>query len=585
MTGVLDHVRLHLVDNLDTLDECRRWVGERRETPLMADTESGGTSPHRHRWRLGQLGDLHHGWAFPATGWGGAFLELLSSYGGDIGFHNSPYDSQVLEVHGGWKPPWSKIEDTLLMGHIADSLKLGALKPRASIEVDPRAAAGEELMKDGMHRQHWSWDTVPESWAPYWQYGALDPVLTAHMWLKFRPQVAPYWNSYGLERAAARICEGMMMAGMMIDVPFIHDKIARVRAYSDKTMIELRGEFGLDSVNSNDQVGRMLASLGIPVLERTASGKPKIDKDMLATYAAEFPEHRDLFYKIKFCRKAESLVGLLERFLELRGTDNVMHYSIWSSRARTSRMSITDPAMQTFDRDEPILRGAYIPRPGNVLITIDADQIEARLAAHFSGDQRMIFDFHEADRTGAKFFILMAERIYNRTITKKDLEYTWTKNATYAQIYGSGLPKAAATAGVPIAQMSPVYDGFKLLYPGVMRLMNELIRQGKSERRPRVPTLTGRYLYTYKGKEYALLNTKIQGSAAEIMKWGLVKLDAAGFCPYLRLPIHDEVLMEVPAADAEAVLSEASRILTDRENFAVPITWAGSILTDRWVKT
>src|SRR5215469_12515484 len=207
-------------------------------------------------------------------------------------------------------------------------------------------------------------------------------------------------------------------------------------------------------------------------------------------------------------------------------------------------MSITDPAMQTFDRDEPILRGAYIPRPGHALFSFDADQIEARLAAHFSNDQRMIYDFLEADRTGAKFFILMAERIYNRSITKKDLEYTWTKNATYAQIYGSGLEKAAATAGVPIAQMTPVYDGFKLLYPGVMRLMNELIRAGKSERRPSTTTLTGRRLYVYKGKEYALLNTKIQGSAAEIMKWGLVKLDAAGYGPYLRLPIHDEVLLE-----------------------------------------
>ena len=585
MTGALDGVKLHLVNNLTELDACRRWVGERRETPLFADTESGGTSPHRHRWRLGQLGDLHEGWAFPADGWGGAYTELLTRYQGSVGFHNSPYDWQVLEVHAGVKPQWEKTEDTLLMGHIADSLKLGALKPRAAMEVDPRAMLGEKAMQDGMHKQRWSWDTVPVEWGPYWMYGALDPVLTAHMWVKFVPQVAPYRASYDLERTAARICEGMMMAGMMIDVPFIHEKIAKVREYSEKKTAELRSEFGLDSVNSNDQVGRMLASLGIPILFRTSSGKPKIDKDSLASYAAEFPEHARLFYDIRFCRKAESLTGLLGRFLELRGSDDVMHYSIWSSRARTSRMSITDPAMQTFDRDEPILRGAYIPRPGNVLITIDADQIEARMAAHFSGDQRMIFDFLEADRTGAKFFILMAERIYNSTVKKSDPRYTMTKNATYAQIYGSGLEKAAATAGVPIAQMTPVYDGFKQLYPGVMYLMNRLIREGKSERRPRVQTLTGRYLYTYKGKEYALLNTKIQGSAAEIMKWGLVKLDAAGFGPYLRLPIHDEVLMECPREIAADVLSEASRILTDRENFAVPITWAGSILEDRWRKT
>ena len=585
MPGALDGVQLHLVNNLDELDNCRRWVAERRETPLMADTESGGTSPHRHKWRLGQLGDLRHGWAFPARGWGGAFLELLTKYEGPIGFHNSPYDSQVLEVHAGWKPPWPKIEDSLLGGHLHDSLKLGALKPRASIEIDPRANMGEAVMKEGMARQHWSWATVPDTWGPYWMYGALDPVLAAHLWLKFLPAVQQHRVSYDLERTAARICEGMMMAGMMIDVPFINQSIGKINSYHEKAMNRLRMEFSLSSVNSNDQVGAMLSSLGIPILARTAEGKPKIDKETLEMYGAEYPEHSSLFYDIRFCRKAEKLTTLLNRFLELRGSDDVMHYSIWSSRARTSRMSITDPAMQTFDRDEPILRGAYIPRPGNCLITIDADQIEARLAAHFSGDQRMIHDFHEADRTGAKFFILMAGRIYNRSITKKDPEYTWTKNATYAQIYGSGLAKAAATAGVPVAQMTPVYEGFKQLYPGVMHLMNRLIREGKATARPRVQTLTGRWLYTYKGKEYALLNTKIQGSAAEIMKNGLIGLDAAGFGPYLRLPIHDEVLMEVPREIAADVLSEASRILTDRENFAVPITWAGSILEDRWKKT
>jgi DNA polymerase-1 len=198
----------------------------------------------------------------------------------------------------------------------------------------------------------------------------------------------------------------------------------------------------------------------------------------------------------------------------------------------------------------------------------------------------MIADFHAADATGVGFFLIMAEKIYGEPVPKRDPRYNWTKNATYGQIYGGGLEKVAATAGVPVEQMRPVYAGTQQLYPGISQLMNRLIREGKrGSGRPQVRTLAGRRLYADRGHEYALLNYKIQGSAAEIMKRGLVNLDAAGFGPYLRITLHDEVIIEAPKEYAEEMLHTASRILTDRENFAVPITWSGSILPSRWKKT
>jgi len=69
-----------------------------------------------------------------------------------------------------------------------------------------------------------------------------------------------------------------------------------------------------------------------------------------------------------------------------------------------------------------------------------------------------------------------------------------------------------------------------------------------------------------------------------VLKRGLVDLDAAGLGEYLRLDIHDEHLLECPKEDAEDVLRKAEEVLTDRDSFAVPITWSGKILTERWVK-
>lgn len=585
-TGALDGVQLHRVASLAELDACRRWAGERRETPLFADTESAGLDPFRHRIRLAQLGDKRHGWAFPPE-WMGAFRELLLGYEGLVGWHNSPYDQRVCWRWLGFMTPWHKTEDTLLLGHIADSLRLAGLKPRATQEVDSRALRGGQVLEDGMKRQHWTWATVPDDWEPYWQYAALDPVLAAHLWdlPSFRRAREHNRWAYDIERATARICTNMMIAGMAIDVPFVRQHIDEIQAYTERAGGWLRREFGIANVNSSAQVTRAMNEAGVPTLVWTEKGNPCLSKEALKFYRTAFPQHSALFDAVQWCRKGDKLVGsYLSKFLELRGPDDIMHYSIHSCRARTTRMSITDPPMQTFDRDVAAVRGSYVPRPARSFITIDADQIEARLAAHFSADPNMIAEFNRCDQLGLKFFIEMASKIYAEQISKKDPRYTWTKNATYAQIYGSGLEKAAATAGVPVEAMRPAYMGLATLYPNVKRLMDRLIAENKGQR-PKVQTIDGRWLYTFRGKEYALLNTKIQGSAATILKLGLINLDAAGLGPFLRLPVHDEFLLEAPQDMAADVLREAERILTDRENFAVPITWSGDVLTERWVKT
>lgn len=589
MNGALDGVRLNLVDSMDKLWAARCWAGERRPGPLGFDTESGGLNPHRDEHRLTQLGDLRAGWAFP-PGWAGAAAEILSTYPGELVAHNSPYDWRVLSVHQGLTPRWERTHDTLLGGHIMDSIRLAALKPRSAIEIDPRAMAGEKVLEEGMRAQHWTWATVPQNFEPWWTYGALDPVLAAHLWDKWgKSLTGEFSESYELERATARICASMMSTGMLIDRPFIGSKITEMLEFYDKAMAWLRHEFGLTTVNSNDQVGSVLNRIGVPTLVFTDGGKPAIGKEVLKFYASTFPDQAPVIEAIARCRKTDSVVNrYLQKFLAMADGDT-MHYQIWTSRARTSRMSVTDPPMQTFDRDEPAIRGGYIPRPGHVFISIDADQIEARLAAHCSGDAAMIQSFHLADESGIDFFRIMTGQVYQEPpdkISKKDYRRQLCKNSTYGQIYGGGLEKVAATAGVPIDQMRPVYMAFQQLYPGVNRLMNQLIYQGKrGGGRPEVRTMMGRRLYADRGHEYALLNYLIQGSAAEIMKRGLISLDAAGFGPYLRLPIHDEILIEAPQEYAEEMLRVASGILTDRANYAVPITWAGSILPERWKKT
>lgn len=583
MPAPLDDVQLHLVRTLDELWACARWAGERREGPLCADTESEGLSPYHHRMRLVQLGDLRQGWAFPDH-WSGAAVELMSK-APHLLFHNRPYDERVLRRWTGYTIPHERTEDTLTAGHICDSLKLAGLKPRATQEVDPRAALGDQLLHEGMARNGWTWATVPLDWEPFWTYSALDPVLAAHLWQRFAPHVTGrYREAYDLEKAVTRISAQMMDTGMMIDIPFIEDAMRRVSDYHRTALAYLGEAHGIKTVNSGAQVMAALNAAGIPTRVWTNDGRPSIGKEALAFYMANYPGHRDLLQTIKWCRKAGDIQGkYLQKFLDLQ-IDSIMHYTINTCRARTSRQSVTDPPMQTFDRDEPIIRGSFRPRPGHALISIDADQIEMRMTAHFSKDPNLIQDFLDADASGQSFFVLAASRIFGEEVSKKDQRYSRTKNASYGQVYGAGLDRAAVTAGVPVEVMQPVYSGFQQRYPRVGALMNRLIREGKAGGRPYAEAIDGRKLYVRRGHEYAILNTMVQGSAAIVLKRGLVNLDAAGLGPYLRLTIHDEVLLEAPAGEAGEVLRAAEKVLTDRDSFAVPITWSGSILKERWAK-
>jgi DNA polymerase I len=585
MSGALDGVKLHVVRTLDDALACKRWAFERREGPLGFDTESGGLSPHKDRHRLTQLGDLQHGWAIPPA-WFGVANEILREYPGWLAAHNMPYDWRVLAVHQGLVPAWERTHDTLLGGHIVNSVRTAALKPRAAIEIDPRAMAGEKVLADAMHQQGWNWDTVPETFEPWQLYGALDPVLTCHLLARFEPELRKHSDSYMLELATARICANEMLAGMMIDRPFIEAKIAELRQFHDVAMPWLKQHYGITSVNSNEQVGHALNKAGVPTLLLTDGGKPAIGKGALKFYAEAFPHAAELIRGIARCRKTGDMITkYLAKFLLMAGSDDIMHYQIWTSRARTGRMSVTDPPMQTYDRDEPAIRGAYIPRPGHVFISVDADQIEARIAAHLTRDRQLISDLLAADESGQKFFVIMASQIYGETISKSEPRYTWTKNTFYAQQYGSGLDKAAKTADIPVDRMRPVYMGIQRRYPQRQAYMNQLIKDAKAMKIPSCQTLGGRELRADRGHEYALFNYQDQGSSAEVLKQGQVALDRAGYGPLLRLPVHDEFLLECPAEDARDVLHDVSKILTNTTDYVVPITWSGNILEERWVKT
>lgn len=573
----LQNVKLHLVNNIDMAMEFKRWVGDNRRDVLGVDTETSGLRPERDKLRLVQIGDLHTGWAIPWDQWGGVAMEILNSYTDPLVLHNSSFDARFLQTHAGWNPPWERIHDTLTQAHIADPGRPKGLKPLADRLVDPQATAGQKMLSKAMFDNKWDWGNIPVDFPYYWVYGALDPVLTCHIDKKLRPQVG-HIPSYALELSAVRICAEMMLHGVKIDLEHCRTKSTKLREWVVEMRAWAREAYGIKNLTSNKQIVNRLLEEGVKLEKLTKTGQYALDKEVLESIS-----WHPLAKAVGKVRRAEKTCGsYLDHMIEYADENGYVHCNINSLGAVTGRMSITDPAFQTLYRDDEVVRNGVIPSDGNVLVAIDADQIEARLMAHFSEDQGLIDAFHGDD----DFFCTIASMIFNDKVEKGDPRRSLTKNTVYGKCYCAGPEKVAQTAGVSYEVGHAVYDRFDYLYSGVKTYADDIIARGEEERdagrTAYVETPYGRRIPAPYDKVYPLVNYSIQGPAAEILKRGMADIEAAGLSKYLVLPVHDELVFDVPEDIAKDVLRMVEDILTNTEDYRVPITWSGDIYQERW---
>ena len=576
--SVLDHVQLHFVRTLDDALELKRWLGERRRF-LGVDTETGGFDHVRDELRLVQFGDLNHGWAVPYGDWAGFVKEVLETYDEAMVLHNSQFDARFIHTATKQRWKWENTHDTMTMAHLLDPLRPKGLKPLAAAHVDAKAVSAQQMLDDAMATNKWSWATVPVDFPYYWVYGAMDPVLTCYMAEKFYPQiVSQYSQVYDLEMNTLRVVYDMMIRGARVDLHYCEAKSTELMNWAHQAMQWTAEYFGVSSSMSSVQLGKAFKKVGVelpPVY--TKSGAQSFDKEAL-----EMIDH-PLAETILRVRKVEKFVGpYLRNFIKMADTNDRVHPTIWALGTRTGRMSITDPALQTLPRKDPTVRDAFIPSERRTLISCDYDQIEARLAAHFAQDANMIAAF-----SGEDFFYALASQIYGKPpseIAKEERQLT--KNTTYGKLYGAGPAKMALTAKVPLDVMQGVVDGFDREFPGI-KVLQRRINDTAAERALTdgvawIRTPMGRRLVADDSKEYTLTNYLIQSHAAEILKRSLIEMDAAGLGEYMILPVHDEVIFDVPHTEVADVLPVIGDVMSDKENYLVPITASPEVIDGPW---
>lgn len=575
----LSKVDLRLVDSTDEVAKFMTWLSEDRNRPkIVVDFETSGLKDFRNGIRLGQIGDANTGWAFPWQRWSGPFIEAMQKWQGTFGGHNIQFDTRFWTRDTGIRWPWERTWDTMYKAHVINPAAPKGLKPLSAKYVDRTAAAGQDMLSKYMHKMGFDWGTIPVDNPYYWGYGAMDTVLTYRLDDVLDPLVTPYRQSYELEMAAARVCSEMSMRGIRYDRDYTAQKTKDLLAYIAQCREWANAEHGIGNLTSIPQLIRFFDALGFQFEKVTPKGAPALDKEVLETI-----DHPVAATLLKV-RKAQKIVSTyLNNFDEFSDDEDFVHADIWVCGTRTARMSVTDPALQTLPKSDKVVRNAFVPRDVRRLISMDADQIELRLMSFFANDPGL----RAAFAAEQSFFVTVAEQVLGETIDKEvDPRYKMIKSSIYARLYGAGDAKIARTAGVPVEVITELNRGFDESYPGVTRYMGETARLVQQRIRDGegayVMSEGGRKLPLEDDKPYVGLNYQIQCTAAEIFKRAMVDLDAAGLGDYLLLPVHDEIIADVPEDQAEDIAKAMQEIATDKDRYGVPITWSADVLPGAW---
>jgi DNA polymerase I len=567
----LGDVKLNLIDTIDEAYDFRNWLGERRSLNALAvDLETSGLNRYTDRIRLCQIGDGLTGWAIPWERWNGVARDAFRLWEGDWITHNGPcFDLPFLRREG-VEIPQHRLHDTMVRSRVNEPHMSMALKSQAARHVDAAAAGLQEVLKGTT----WGWHDVPYDYGPYWMYGALDPVLTYCLEEYHRPITeAECPKAYELELATQFVTQRMEAYGTHIDRPGAREAYDKFTAYCAEVERWCQVEYGVKP-GSNAAVVQILERDGHRFSKATKAGAVSLDAEVL-----EGIEH-PLAVQVLRRRQLQKLANTYLHYYFTNADENdLLHPSINTLGAKTSRMSVSEPNLQNIpvrgnNPGVKVVRDMITTRYGNgSLLMCDFAQIETRLLANFAQDEALIAAFHSSE----DFFVSMARQIFqDDTIDKKDPRRQITKNSMYAIIYGAGIRKFSQTAGIPEAQGREFMNRLGVLYPGIRRFQNEVLQTAMSRYQSegiayvRSP-FTHRRFIAEERKAYALTNYEIQGSAAEILKMKLLELDAAGLGQWMFVPVHDEILLDVPGQHVRDVAHTLRKIMNDDTLLSVPI--------------
>lgn len=569
--------------------------------PIGLDTETTGLdifSPN-YRLRTAQFGTRDTAYVIHWERGGlfqqAALLALKNVHRFRI--HNAPFDWLVLDRHAGI-PVESlapRTIDTRIKAKLIDPRQpqeggLGtALKQLSAHYLDPSAADTQgdltAVFRSLGLTKATGWAGIPLNHPTYNLYAGLDVIYGSRIDPRLDDVLAARGVRSALveyEHEVARMCTIMQRKGMVLDREFtrsLNDSLsAEAEVFADKA-----ARYGVESVNSTKQIAEALTGMGETLTERTASGAVKVDKAVLLSLAdldtswsrlgARTPNPlADAVLRSK--RAGKWRVTYAQTFLDTVDADGRVHPFIDTLAARTGRMSVTRPAVQTLPSNDQMIRRCLLADEGHVIISTDFQAIEMRVLAALADVKRM----KEAIRAGEDLHGFTARLVFGDDFTPKHRKLC--KGVGFGKVYGGGAETIARQTGAPMADVKRAILAYDAVYPEIRRASARWQREARANGMVLV-SATGRQLPVDRDRPYAVVNYACQSAARDCLGQSMLHMEAAGLLDYMRLPIHDEALASAPRAQAEDIAREFEKCMTF-DLFGVPVEAEAEIGGRSW---
>lgn len=243
--------------------------------------------------------------------------------------------------------------------------------------------------------------------------------------------------------------------------------------------------------------------------------------------------------------------------------------NMWEGGFQPQQIWSPEKQIEEFGFEDFILRELFIPDPGQLLMRIDASQIEYRLFAHYSESQHLIKSY--IDNPDIDFHQTVADDILQGLMGPGKIGRKKAKNINFGKLYGMGHAKFARDVGVSKTEGKRMYNLYDKMFPEAKEIIDRWSRRA-GQRKP-VETLLGRRFFFGRGDPtYVALNRLIQGSAADVMKSALRLVYREKLTDKMRITVHDELVADVHS-EAQAVRCKEAMQEDLQHLIRVPVLW------------
>ena len=495
---------------------------------------------------------------------------------------NLKYDAHVLKNHG--------IElrgisyDTMLESYDLDSAGRHDLDSLALSYLQLNPIRFEDIAGKGAKQL--AFNHIPiEQAAPYAAEDA-DLALRLHHCLQAKLQAEPRLQQVfdSLEMPLVPVLFAMERQGVKIDAGLLrqHSQELQQRLHAlEEQACELAGQtFNLASPKQLQEI--LFNKLHLPVLAKTPGGQPSTAESVLQELAQDFALPRVIMEHRSLSKLKTTYTDKLPA--QIRPQTGRVHTSYHQAATQTGRLSSSDPNLQNIPvrtEEGRRIRQAFIAPPGYKLLSADYSQIELRLMAHLSQDEKLVQallnneDVHRA--TAAEVFGVLPAQVSKE-------QRRAAKAINFGLIYGMSAFGLAKQLSISRTEAQEYINRYFSRYPGVKIFMENTRAQAAQHlyvetifgRRLYIPEINTRNAPRRQAAERAAINAPLQGSAADIIKLAMIRL-----YPWLEenqpavkliLQVHDELVFEVADAVVDTARVHIADVLSNVVSLLVPLS-------------